>query len=326
MEERCLDFEATNHAALAALLTLLARWLPGGRRSGSEYVVRNPTRADRKPGSFSVNLYNGKWADFATGDKGGDAISLYAYLEGLTQGDAARRLAEDLDLDQTGPRQQRFKRRRAAPTRGHRAMDDETRQRIAAARELWRRARPAAGTVIEIYLQIRGITMVTPPTIRYAPDLKHGPTGMLLPGMVAAVQAPDRTVTGVHRTYLREDGKVKASITTPKMMLGSCSGGAVRLAAAGATLAIAEGIETSLAIQQATGLPAWAALSTSGIRAVVLPAQVREVVICPDGDEPGEAAAKVAAERFIREGRAVRIAPAPKGRDYNDLVKTKGMS
>ena len=31
---------------------------------GSEYVVRNPIRADRTAGSFLVNVRSGKWADF----------------------------------------------------------------------------------------------------------------------------------------------------------------------------------------------------------------------------------------------------------------------
>jgi hypothetical protein len=82
-----------NSAALASLPALLARWLPGGRLAGREYVARNPTRRDRRPGSFKVNLATGRWADFATGDKGADPVSLAAYLFGLTRGEAARRLA-----------------------------------------------------------------------------------------------------------------------------------------------------------------------------------------------------------------------------------------
>jgi hypothetical protein len=35
---------------------------------------------DQNPGSFSINVRTGRWADFATGDKGGDVISLAAYL------------------------------------------------------------------------------------------------------------------------------------------------------------------------------------------------------------------------------------------------------
>ena len=79
--------------------TLLARWLPDGRREGNEYVARNPRRHDRHPGSFKINLSRGAWADFATGDRGGDVISLAAFLAGTSQGEAARELARMLGLE-----------------------------------------------------------------------------------------------------------------------------------------------------------------------------------------------------------------------------------
>lgn len=52
----------------------------------------NPTLADRRAGSFSINLRTGRWADFATVDRGGDAVSLIAYIERVSQAKAARRL------------------------------------------------------------------------------------------------------------------------------------------------------------------------------------------------------------------------------------------
>lgn len=93
-----IDFARINSAALPMLPAMLARWLPGGRREGCEYIARNPMRADRRPGSFSVNMRTGKWADFATGDRGGDVISLAAYLSGKSQAEAARALADMLGM------------------------------------------------------------------------------------------------------------------------------------------------------------------------------------------------------------------------------------
>ena len=90
---RRLDFPAINRAALCDLPVLLGRWLPDGRVSGHEYDARNPRRPDRNVGSFRINLRTCKWADFATGDKGGDPISLAAFLFGVSQREAARRLA-----------------------------------------------------------------------------------------------------------------------------------------------------------------------------------------------------------------------------------------
>ncbi len=93
-----LDFAVVNRAALASLPALLCRWLPDGRVVGREYEARNPTRADRRPGSFRINVSSGKWADFATGDKGGDLVSLAAYLSGTGQAEAARALADMLGV------------------------------------------------------------------------------------------------------------------------------------------------------------------------------------------------------------------------------------
>jgi hypothetical protein len=91
-----LDFAVINAAALRDLPNLLGRWLQGGSVVGREYVARNPRRVDRHAGSFKVNLLSGRWADFATDDRGGDPISLTAFLFGLTQGEAARRLHDML--------------------------------------------------------------------------------------------------------------------------------------------------------------------------------------------------------------------------------------
>ena len=93
-----VDFREVNEAALGRLPKLFTRWLPGGVRDGDEYTALNPTRIDRHLGSFRINLRTGRWADFATGDKGTDVISLAAYLAEITQYEAARRLAKMLGL------------------------------------------------------------------------------------------------------------------------------------------------------------------------------------------------------------------------------------
>ncbi len=91
-----LDFSAVNRAAQAVLPELLHHWLPNGHQQGTEWVALNPCRNDRRPGSFKINLRTGRWADFATGDKGGDLISLLAYLRGVSQAEAACLLLREL--------------------------------------------------------------------------------------------------------------------------------------------------------------------------------------------------------------------------------------
>jgi hypothetical protein len=94
-----IDFEQIDRAALPALPALLARWLPDGKWVGHEYVARNPKRADRRPGSFKVNVRTGCWGDFAIKVWGGDVVSLAAYLSGLGQVEAARELARALGIE-----------------------------------------------------------------------------------------------------------------------------------------------------------------------------------------------------------------------------------
>jgi hypothetical protein len=142
--------------------------------------------------------------------------------------------------------------------------------------------------------------------------------------MVALVtNGPDGRPLAIHRTFLALDGSGKAPVEPQKMMLGPCRGGAVRLAEPGYLLMVGEGIETSLAAMQATGHAAWAALSTSGLRALELPRNVRDVIVLADGDDPGEAAARDCAWRWKRERRRVRIARPPQGMDFNDLLNSR---
>jgi len=85
-------------APLSPIFHHSAAKLPDGKRLRHEWIALNPRRADRSPGSFSVNLQTGKWGDFAVGDTGGDVVSLAAYLFNTTQVDAARTLAVSLGV------------------------------------------------------------------------------------------------------------------------------------------------------------------------------------------------------------------------------------
>ena len=193
------------------------------------------------------------------------------------------------------------------------------------AAQVWRDARPAAGTPVETYLRARGITLAVPASLRFAPSLKYGPDGRHFPAMVAGVQDAAGAIVGVHRTYLRADGRRKADVERPKRMGGACWGGAVRFAKPAAELGIAEGIESALSVMQATGLPCWAALSLGNQRAIALPAVVTSVVLLADQDEldidKHDKLRDAAALHHRAHGRAVRIAKPPRGKDFNDLIR-----
>jgi hypothetical protein len=95
---RRIDFSKVKIAALADIRGVLGRFLPGGKVIRGEYVALNPRRADRHPGSFRINLASGRWADFAVDAKGGDLISLVAYLKDISQLEAAKGLSRMLGV------------------------------------------------------------------------------------------------------------------------------------------------------------------------------------------------------------------------------------
>jgi len=94
------SFADVKAASLKDIERVLAHWLPNGKRvdGGKEYTAPNPTRTDKRAGSLKVNLNKGTWADFATGDKGGDLIDLVRYLDGGTDVEACAKLTDLLSL------------------------------------------------------------------------------------------------------------------------------------------------------------------------------------------------------------------------------------
>ena len=93
-----IDFKQIAEAALSSAASLLSKWLPKGSKVGFEWKSCNPMRADNHEGSFSINMVTGAWGDFPTDDKGGDLISLYAYLNECDQLDAARAVAAEVGI------------------------------------------------------------------------------------------------------------------------------------------------------------------------------------------------------------------------------------
>ena len=300
-------------------VALCQRLLPNGRREGAEWRCGS---VQGEPGkSLGIHLVGtkaGVWSDFADGSKG-DPLDLIQACLGLDKGAAVLWAKDWLGIGD-GTRAPL----RPPPRPQHSEAPHQDNPNGALARAIWNQSKPAAGTPVEAYLKHRGISVPAPATIRYNPGVEYTQSGLLLPCMVAAVQAPDRSITAIHRTYIRDDGQGKAPVTKPRMMLGSVAGGAVRLAYAGPKMVIAEGLETALSVLEATGLPVWAALSASYFIGLVLPALplAAEVVIAADNDEAGLRAAEQVAALWSSQGRKVSITYPPKsGTDFNDMAR-----
>ncbi|MGE3992649.1 DUF7146 domain-containing protein [Pseudorhodoplanes sp.] len=275
-----------------------------GRKTGGAWMAHCPAHDDRAPSLSIAYARDGK--------------VLVRCHAGCDQRDviAALRARGVWDVDDRRPI--RFPRKPDRPLLAKPDGDAVKRTEVALA--IWRGAQSAVGTLVETYLCSRGLMIQIPPSIRFHAGLRH-PSGGVWPAMVALVTlGVDGNPIGIHRTFLARDGSAKAPVEPAKMMLGPCRGGVVRLCEPGDVLMVGEGIETCLAAMQACGRPAWSALSTSGLRTLDLPREVQEVIVLADGDEPGEASARDCAWRWKREGRRVRIARAPQGKDFNDLL------
>lgn len=198
-----------------------------------------------------------------------------------------------------------------------------TAQRTACALALWNGSEPATETPADRYLIARGLPgLAASAALRFRADTPH-PNGGRLAAMIALVRNVAGEPIALHRTYLRRDGTSKAPVEPNRASLGPISGGAIRLAEAGPELVVGEGIESAASAGRILGLPAWSAISAGNLaRCLMLPAEVRSVVIAVDGDPPGERAAREAAWRWQAEGRRVQLArPNVAGQDCNDVIR-----
>lgn len=204
-----------------------------------------------------------------------------------------------------------------------------------------RRGQPVADCTVGLqYLRSRGLGQLIdaadlPPNWRSIPQLPYWDTNEdgqpvqagLYPALVAPIQRMTGELVSLHRTYLMHCGSGKAPVESPKKIsqpiaTGAIAGAAIQLyPLAGTQLAIAEGIETALAVRcLLPEIPVWATVSAWGMRVLELPKDVDEVWIMADLDrsETGQVAAYTLANRLRKEGRLVRVRMPPGSFPSND--------
>jgi putative DNA primase/helicase len=297
------------------LCATAADWLPPlfpqARISGDRKILRCADlsgRASRNEGSCVIHLRGPRagWGyDHATGECAGP-IDLIHHGTGLTPPALFEEAARFARLDQpatvrAGP---------ATPDHSHEVA------RILAS------CVPLAQTLVERYLNGRGLRDPASPDLLFNPDLADFETRRGWPGMVALVRNRAGEPTGgIHRTYLLDDGSAKAPVA--KKMLGPVAGGSVRLwpMPEHGHLGIAEGIETALAAQAIFTIPTWAALSADGLRKWEWPSDIRRVTIFADAGDAGKQAAAALADRLNAAGVAHAIVSPLNGDDFNDDLR-----
>jgi hypothetical protein len=317
-------------------------YLSNGRREGRYWLVgdvhNTPGRSlyVRLSGSACDDRAVGRWTDAAE-DLHGDLLDLIAAarrLDGIGAAlDEAQRFlglttpsAPSPPLSASG----QSARREAFPRRT--TMAAVPAGTAEAARRLFQRSSPIAGTRASTYLGARGIAVAPDMTaLRFHPrcwyrretdDLEDARDTW--PALIAAVTDKDGAVTGVQRTWLDPSGCGKAPVAVPRRALGHLLGHAVRFGTVSDVMAVGEGIETMLSLRQVMpALPLAAALSATNLAGLLFPPGLRRLYIVPDNDPAGRRADAVLTTRAQAEGiEALTLAPALK--DLNDDLRQLG--
>jgi Toprim domain len=205
-----------------------------------------------------------------------------------------------------------------------------------AARRLFAMSGPIEGTIVQTYLQRRGIASVHHggslrfhPRCYYRPD-EHLPTETW-PAMIACVTDLDGQITGVHRTWLDPNGfdrirLGKAPIDTPRRAMGDLLGNAVRFGVADDDVLVAgEGIETMLSLRCVLPtLPMAAALSANHLAAMLLSSSLRRLYIARDADAAGDMVQAILLNRAQTAGIEA-IPLSPRLGDFNEDLHIFGL-
>ncbi len=275
-------------------------------RAGREWKACCPIHADRSP-SFTIYAGDQRWHCFGCGD-GGDVLDFVRKVHGVGLRDAAAMLTGANLPVVSMPRLDK-------PT-------DADRDTIGEAVSIWRNAGPISGTPAERYLRNRGISIGLPDCLRFS-MLRLGRREPL-PVLVALVAGPDDIPCGVQRIFLTDDGR-KADLPDGKVKfsLGRIRGGAIRLAPGAVSGMILSGsVEDGLSLMEIEGRAVWAAPGEEMLAGMMLPDPVRSVVIGADNDEAGRRFAAKARDKFMSEGRMVRvILPTNGAKDFNQELQ-----
>jgi putative DNA primase/helicase len=221
--------------------------------------------------------------------------------------------------------------------------DKIKRLRLRAAYATSIRSSAPGSSLLHAYLHSRGLKSV-PEMLRFHPSMAYrqddGST-INMPAMLAMVRQSNGTPVTLHRTYLNAQTGSKADVRFPKKVMSHTSdvthkGASIQLyPATGDTLCVAEGIETSIAVYEATGIPTWATVSAVFMESFVPPENIKRLFVFADKDksETGLTSAKKLVESSWAKGiqASIQLPPSEipdsgKGIDWLDEYLLTGTS
>jgi hypothetical protein len=277
-----------------------------------------------------------------------DGIATLMWANGWRYGETLRAVADYLRV---GIRAMKPTRKAVAKSEQQPGDEEENKRLRQALNRVWnesisildRDAEPA-----RLYLARRGISIAPPESLRFHPSLSYYDGDKKIgefPAIVAMVSGAQGNPVTIHRTYLTQDGK-KAPVESPKKLMGypkdrKIVGGAIRLVDPGPILAVAEGLETALAVMEGMELPVWSAVNALMLENFTPPASVERVLVFADKDRSteqhpkghGQEAARNLVQRLWGMGiKASAIVPAgdiPSGQkslDWLDILNRDGVA
>ena len=327
-----------DQGGAAALARKLARdaegvcrhYLSNGRREGRYWLVGDVGNSKgrslfvRLEGPESGKGAAGKWTDAATGEHG-DLLDLIRATRGFTNAhDVMDEARSYLRLPRAVP---------GPAEKGASAGASRTSaERRAAAGRLWGLSRPVGGSLADVYLRMRGLDhRLGASALRFHPACYHRDAGGMQsrPALIAAVTNAACDITGVHRTWLADDGRHKAPVETPRRAMGDVLGNGVRfgwsVADGPIVIAAGEGIETMLSLRMVMpGMAMVATLSAGHLGGFDIPDCIRRIYIAADGDGAG----RHGLERLSARARASGIEALvlrPVLGDFNDDLRRLGI-
>lgn len=327
-----------DHDGAAALARKLARdaegvcrhYLSNGRREGRYWLVGDV--GNNKGRSLFVRLEGpesgkgaaGKWTDAATGEHG-DLLDLIRETRGFTN---ARDVMDEARSFLRMPRAASWA-DGTSPTSG---ASRTSAQRRAAAGRLWGLSGPVGGTVAEMYLRMRGLDhRLGASALRFHPACYHRDAGgrQSRPALIAAITNAAGEITGVHRTWLADDGRHKAPVETPRRAMGDVLGNGVRFGWSVVdmpwVIAAGEGIETMLSLRMVMpGMAMVATLSAGHLGGFEMPDCVRRIYIAADGDGAGRHGLERLSARARARGLEALVLRPVLG-DFNDDLRRLGI-
>jgi putative DNA primase/helicase len=315
------------------------------KRAGREHIGPCPNCGGND--RFAIHPTKHKWHCRSHGG-GHGAISMLQHIAGLTFLEACEELTGE--PNPTGERAKplspaekadraRIKLQMEARNAARKAQEAERESNTReAAFDIWNVSAPISGPAAA-YLSMRGFTNFSDPVLRFHPALTYPGIDGKHPVLVCRVDDVAGTFAGIWRIYLTPTGE-KLNSANPKLGLGPCAGGAVRIGGIARHIGAAEGLESALGAHFLIGrkYPVWPCLSTSGLIGFEIPMLVERLTLFCDGDRPikkngddylpavpaGRRAVQSLRQRAINEGVGCDIAAEPPPQfDFCDLWRSR---